>query len=160
MGSEAYSPAGTTPMRPKRRTSRSSSTRAVVERPPGPHVGVELARPEPQLPGHAEVDDQLAVVVEREQQVLAPAARPTRWRRPAANGADENLADGCPHPSVIRRPTTSGSSWRRTVSTSGSSGTPSSMPAAAASQAGVATAVAVAVTVVPSDAPGIALAKT
>ena len=79
---------------------------------------------------------------------------------PAANGADENFADGCPHPSVMRRPTTTGSSCRRTVSTSGSSGMPVSMPAAGGDQAGVATAVADAVTVVPSDAPGMALANT
>ena len=94
----------------------------VVERPPRPHVRIELAGSQPQHAGHPEVDDQLAVVVEREQQVLARAARPRRCAAPAANGADANFGDGCPHASVIARPATSGSSCRRTVSTSGSSG--------------------------------------
>ena len=50
--------------------------------------------------------------------------RPTAsMRAPAANGADANFGDGCPHASVIGAPGTSGSSCRRTVSTSGSSGT-------------------------------------
>ncbi len=132
---------------------------AVVERPPGPHIRVELARPEPQLPGHAEVDDQLSFVVEPEQQVLAAAARRPdggagceRRRRELGRRVPPPLGDPPPHHHRLE--------LAAHGLDLGQLGHPSSMPAAAASQAGVATAVAVAVTVVPSDAPGIALAKT
>src|SRR5918998_1742934 len=47
----------------------------VREGPPRPHVGVALVagRAYPQRPGHAQVDDQLAVAVQADQQVLAAA---------------------------------------------------------------------------------------
>ena len=43
---------------------------SVVERPPGADVRVELPWAKSQHPGHPEVDDELAVVIQREQQVL------------------------------------------------------------------------------------------
>ena len=83
-----------------------------------------------ELPGHAEVGEQLRAVVERQPQVLAAAAgrrrldgRPAgRRSRPAR--ADSGAACGRrrPRPSRISRPTTQRSSPARTVSTSGSSG--------------------------------------
>ncbi len=58
----------------------------IVERPPRPHVRIELTRPHAQHAGHPQVHHQLAVVVERQQQVLASTphrvdARARRERR-------------------------------------------------------------------------------
>ena len=86
VGSEAYSPTGTTPMRPNRRTSRSSSTRPSSSAHHARTYGSSSPGRKPQHPGHPQVHHQLAVVVERQQQVLASTpdrvdARAGRERR-------------------------------------------------------------------------------
>jgi hypothetical protein len=52
-----------------------------------------------------------------------PRRRTSSITGPTASGAALNFADGWLPASVMRRSTSKGSSWRRTVSTSGSSGT-------------------------------------
>jgi hypothetical protein len=65
--------------------------RTVVEAPPRPHVGVEhgRVRPHAQLAGHAQVHDQLPIVVEADQQVLAPPIHPGDHRTGGLRGLGE-----------------------------------------------------------------------
>ena len=96
---------------------------AVVERPPRPHVRVERAGPEAELAGHPEVDDQLPPVVQADEQVLAPAVHALDRR---TDGLDRRRrtwpTDGPTRRGSGGRPRAAASA-RRTVSTSGSSGT-------------------------------------
>ena len=121
VGSEAYSPAGTTPMRPNRRTSRSSSTRPSSSAHHARTYGSSSpgrSRSTPVIPRWTTSSRSSSSASSR----YLPRRPTASMRAPAANGADANFGDGCPHASVIGAPATSGSSCRRTVSTSGSSG--------------------------------------
>src|SRR4051812_44193589 len=77
--------------------------RAVIQRPPSADVGIALVlwRTDPQAAGHAQVDDQLAPVVELDQQVLASPtysvdARPDRV--PGASELGRGVAAGVDDP--------------------------------------------------------------
>ena len=111
--------------RPAGRRARSAPGRAG---PPPNRRALLAALGEQQVAGHPQVHDQRRAVVEPDQQVLAaatdrcdPAAEraPPRSARsaPAASSAHRGSATA-----TIVRPTSSGSIWRRIVSTSGSSG--------------------------------------
>ena len=98
-----------------------------VGRPSGRRP-VGAGRADQQVAGHPQVHDQRRAVVEPDDQVLAaPADRlDPRGRSSASSTAAGSSGrvqrSSSTSASSIVRPTTSGSSWRRTVSTSGSSG--------------------------------------
>ena len=126
--------------------------RAVVEDEPRPQVArvgvglVEAGRAEPirlhqvdgrvrarpaeqQVAGHPQVHDQRRPVVELDEQVLAAA--PDRLDPPPGERLLDAVRQLRARPPLVEdlgdsivRPRASGSSWRRTVSTSGSSGIP------------------------------------
>ena len=76
---------------------------AVVERPPRPHVRIELTGTQAQ---HARSSrgGRRARGRRRATSSRYLPRRPTAsMRAPAANGADANFGDGCPHASVIER---------------------------------------------------------
>ena len=101
---------------------------ALVEAHPLRRVDLLLALDQDQVAGHPQVHDQGLAAVELQQQVLAappqPLDRPSRRppSRPVAAGTGRVQRSSSTSSRSIRRPSISGSSWRQTVSTSGSSG--------------------------------------
>ena len=107
----AYSPAGTTPTRPNRRTSRSSSTAPSSSAHHARTYGSRSPGPQPQLAGHAEVDDRARGRRRGRASRYLPPPADGLDRRPAASTARGELRPTAwPHASTIRRPSTSGSS--------------------------------------------------
>ena len=90
VGNETWSPVVTTAMRPKRRTSRYSSVAPSSNVHVGANVRVGPTRGgDAEHAGHAEVNDELVVVVEIEQQVLAPTPMPANGGAHGEDGGGE-----------------------------------------------------------------------
>ena len=150
--SSSWSPASRTTAWPKRRTSvntrvrpSSSSKRARTwlgsgaasysRGPPSRSFFIRSAvspcseSREQQVAGHPQVHGERATAFQPDQQVLPPPRdrgdlRPATARSSACGGSGRVSRSSSTDAETIRFPTSSGSSWRRTVSTSGNSGMP------------------------------------
>ena len=144
--SRAAVPSAISPV-PKRRGSQKRISCAGVEDEADADVGRVRRRVEQQHARHAQVHEQERVVLELPHEVLAaprePLHAPPLERVADRAGLERQAPAGVEDVErVSSRPSTTGASWRRIVSTSGSSGIAPSMPSVYAAATGVSTGVA------------------